>query len=228
MARVVEQVVDQRAAVVVVHGAVGEDVVLHAGRLDVARRRIDDDLVPRIAHRGVDKLEAEMHGVDAAERVDLHDRVRWRRQEVVALRPGHLRGFAHVGDADRDGLRIEQTAVRCAHLHDVAVVAVGVGGRLEVRRNQEGERAGRCVDLEFGSVCAADDRKADRLEITIDGGDGRNRGAVLRNRNAGCRSSAVRGNERRRRGIPQCKAGKCGRAGSDRSKIVATPVARSI
>jgi hypothetical protein len=64
------------------------------------------------------------------------------------------------GDRHGDGLGAGQRAV--AHLdgHVVDVVAAGVGGRFEVRRGDEAQRAGAAVDGELGGVGAADDRIA--------------------------------------------------------------------
>ena len=83
--RIVEQVVDQRAAVVVVHRAVGEVEHLEAGQHRVAAARpVDDDLVALVFDARVDQLEVERDGVDAKPGID----PLLARQRVVAVVPG--------------------------------------------------------------------------------------------------------------------------------------------
>jgi hypothetical protein len=68
--RVVEQVIDQRAAVVVVHRAVGELEDLEAGDDGVARCRVDGELVAGPDECRVHQGEVQDQRIDAAEPVE--------------------------------------------------------------------------------------------------------------------------------------------------------------
>src|SRR5262249_10804938 len=61
-------------------------------------------------------------------------------ERVVSIVAGEDR--RNVGHVDRDGLGIGEQTVRDLHLHDIAVVAVGVGGLLEIRRRLERQNPG--------------------------------------------------------------------------------------
>ena len=64
--RIVEQIVDQRIAVVVIHGAISEHVGLKAGQHRVAAARpIDDHMIAREADRGIGEIEIEAEYVVA-------------------------------------------------------------------------------------------------------------------------------------------------------------------
>ena len=93
--RIVEQVVDQHVAVVVVHRAVGEPEHLDAGQHRVARRGIDDDAVARMAHRRVDEAEAERHAVDTAAAVERL--VAADRGEIIVAARGRARSRRRSG-----------------------------------------------------------------------------------------------------------------------------------
>ena len=67
--RIVEQIVNQHVAVIVVHRAVGEHVAFEPGQHRVARRSVDDHRIADIAHCGVDQAEVEHDRVDSAEPV---------------------------------------------------------------------------------------------------------------------------------------------------------------
>ena len=88
IARIVEEVVNEGVAVVLVHRAVGEHVSLNAGQLGMAGRRVDDDAWRRIADGRVDQPEVEGDGVDAAETID--PGASRRRIECVVARPAVL------------------------------------------------------------------------------------------------------------------------------------------
>src|SRR5215212_316611 len=80
--RVVEQVVDQPVAVVVVDRAVGEYEALEAGENGMAAGgAVDDYLITRIAHGCVDQPEAESDRIDAAIRV--YALIAWHSREAV-------------------------------------------------------------------------------------------------------------------------------------------------
>ena len=79
----------------------------------------------------------------------------------IAVEAGH-RLLVDVGDVNGDRLVVGEAAVGGAHLHQIAVVVIGVGRVLEVRRIDEGQRAARGIDLERRLIGAADDRVGER------------------------------------------------------------------
>ena len=66
---VVEEIRDQRVAVVLIDGAVSEAVGLETGQDRVARRRVNDDLVSGVADDRVGQPEIENRNVVAAESI---------------------------------------------------------------------------------------------------------------------------------------------------------------
>ena len=74
--------------------------------------------------------------------------VRARRfAHAIRVKVLPLRRLRRAGNVDRDGLVVTERAVGRAHLHNVAIVGIGIVRRLEVRRIDEGERTRRFVDL---------------------------------------------------------------------------------
>ena len=149
--RIVEQVVDQRVAVIVVHRAVGEHVALEAGQHRVARRAVDDHRVAHMAHRGVDQAEVERDGVVAAERVDAHV----AGQQVERVIAGRAEQMLRVVVLDRRG---------CAARRKPGIVGSGkvqreglIGLVRAIGVDHHGDRLGSLAGIE--DECSADRRE---------------------------------------------------------------------
>ena len=87
--RVIEQVVDQRIAIIVVHGAVGELVSFESAEYSVARRPVDGDVIAGPSDGRVDQAETECDRVVAQAGIDRRT-AGWCRVAVVTGRA--LRG----------------------------------------------------------------------------------------------------------------------------------------
>ena len=141
--RIVEQVVDQRAAVIVVDRAVGEHEALEAGEHGLRRRPGDRHGIARAGDRRVDQPEAERDRVDAGAAVDLHVAV--RREAAVARRGEH------------EVVRAEVAAHHIAQGERVAAAEIDhrVGVDLGGARQHVGERRDAGKRREADAVLAA-------------------------------------------------------------------------
>jgi len=153
-------------------------VVAEADRLVAKRVRTDiSAAVPRAVRQPPDVDVADCHVVPGkvarSIRVEVANAgrrpARRMRTDIDARGPmDGARRFTHIRHGDRDCLIVGESAVRCAHGDEIAVVVVGVRGRFKVRRIDERKRTGRGIDLELALIDPAHQRIGDcRASILV-------------------------------------------------------------